>query len=67
MAVLTDSRVIPPIISAMYAADQDKPVAHCKPTLMRKVGKARAGRMLDDAEWNEVPTALIGEVTECQP
>ncbi|MGO1079908.1 DUF5131 family protein [Inquilinus sp. CA228] len=52
-AVTNDGRVLDPTHDAMYAADREERVL-C-PTLMRKVGKRRAGRLLDGRTWDEMP------------
>lgn len=53
MAVLSDGRVVPPTQNAMLAADREATVRNA--VMMRRVGKKRAGRLLDGREWNEMP------------
>ncbi|WP_454919262.1 DUF5131 family protein [Xanthobacter sediminis] len=46
-AVLTDGRVLLPDMESFRTADRENPVMRHSPTLMRRIGKARAGRTLD--------------------
>lgn len=52
-AVTFDGRVIEPTRKAIAAADRDQRVM--SPTMMRRVGKKRAGRLLDGIEHNAMP------------
>lgn len=36
--------------------NRESEVSHQRPTMMSRVGKARAGRLLDGREWNEFPS-----------
>lgn len=58
-AVLKDGRVIEPTTAAMSEADRDRPVPPQNPTMMRRVGKRRAGRLLDGIEHNAFPEANL--------
>jgi len=58
MAVLTDGRVLTPTPESLGSADRESPVMKYNPTLMAKVGKKRAGRLLNGREWNELPTGI---------
>ncbi|HVB68009.1 MAG TPA: phage Gp37/Gp68 family protein [Acetobacteraceae bacterium] len=53
VAVLHDGRVVEPSRDAMLSADRDAPVRGA--TMMRRVGKKRAGAMLDGREHREMP------------
>lgn len=55
MSVLNDGRVIPPTQAALYAANSINPVSQCRPTMMRRVGKASAGRTLDGVTHDAFP------------
>jgi protein gp37 len=58
MAVLSDGRVISPTQTAMSAADREQPVMAQNPTMMRRVGKAAAGRELDGVTHDGMPEAM---------
>jgi protein gp37 len=57
MSVLLDGRVISPTQTAMSAADRERPVMAQNPTMMRRVGKAAAGRELDGVTHDGMPEA----------
>lgn len=52
--VLNDGRVFASTIDVTDPDDRANWGRLC-PTMMRKVGKARAGRLLDGREWNQMP------------
>jgi protein gp37 len=58
MSVLSDGRVISPTQTAMSAADREQPVMPQHPTMMRKVGKKAAGRLLDGVTHDGMPEAM---------
>ncbi|RAI34789.1 hypothetical protein CH340_07980 [Rhodoplanes serenus] len=53
MAVTSDGRVVEPTSDSLAAADRAAPIGNA--TMMHCVGKARAGRLLDGREHNEMP------------
>lgn len=55
--VCRDGRVFENTIGAAVDADSARPIMAHNPTLMRNVGKKRAGRLLDGVEHNGVPAA----------
>jgi protein gp37 len=55
-AVLNDGTISEPTPDALRALDCETPVPPRQPTMMRKVGKKAAGRMLDGRTWDELPT-----------
>jgi protein gp37 len=57
--VLTDGRVVDPTPDAMYAADRDAAVMKLHPTMMRRVSKKIAGRLLDGIEHNGFPALTV--------
>ncbi|MGY3607641.1 MULTISPECIES: DUF5131 family protein [unclassified Bradyrhizobium] len=54
-AVMTDGTICDPTPDALAVLDRDQPVPHRRPTLMRRVGKKAAGRLLDGIEHNGFP------------
>lgn len=61
MAVTTDGRIIIPDPEHLKIADRDKPVMQGQPTLMRNVGKSKAGRLLDGKEHNAMPSIYAAD------
>lgn len=53
--VCNDGRVLKPDLASIEAADRAQPVPPTHPTMMRRVGKDRAGRLLDGREHNDLP------------
>ncbi len=53
--VCNDGRVLKPDLASIEVADRVQPVPPAHPTMMRRVGKARAGRLLDGVEHNGMP------------
>lgn len=55
--VLLDGRVLDAARDQLLAADRDARISDLNPTMMRRVGKARAGRMLDGVIHDAFPEA----------
>lgn len=55
MVMMTDGRLCEFGDAALLDMDREKPVPPCNPTLIRRVGKARSGRLLDGIEHNDFP------------
>lgn len=55
-AVLNDGTICDPTPEALYALDRVSSVPHRHPTMMRRVGKHSAGRLLDGQEHNGMPS-----------
>ncbi len=51
----TDGRIIDPDVDSLRDADRHESITRKHPTAMRKVGKKRAGRLLDGVEHNAMP------------
>lgn len=56
MAVTSDGRVVEPTSDSLAAADRAAPIGNA--TMMRRVGKRAAGRLLDGSEHNEMPEVM---------
>jgi hypothetical protein len=54
-AVTSDGRIVEPTREALSHADRDYPVRNS--TMMRRVGKAKAGDLLDGVKHNAFPEA----------
>lgn len=54
-AVLNDGTICDPTPEALCALDRVRSVPHRHPTMMRRVGKRAAGRLLDGQEHNGLP------------
>jgi protein gp37 len=57
LSVLADGRLLSPTKTAMSEADREQPVMAHNPTMMRKVGKKAAGRLLDGVTHDAMPGA----------
>lgn len=57
-AVASDGRILDPSSEALSKADRDARIGNA--TMMRRVGKRRAGRLLDGREHNEFPALTMG-------
>lgn len=60
MCVTTDGRVIKPTPDAITLADTVAPLMRLDPTMMRRVGKKAAGRLLDGISHDAMPARRAG-------